>query len=703
MIKRTIFSIWVIITTINHANAQHQVFERDNLILSPFNYNEVKLQDGPLKRQFKEVEAFYLDIPNDELLKGFRLRSGLDTKGAKDMGGWYTNDVFHVFGQIMGGLSRLYAVSENIALKRKVDTLISEWAKTIDKDGYFFYSNKPNAKHYVYEKMVGGLVDAYVFTGNEQALKELSIITDWAIKNLNRERVYGQTQSEWYTLSENLYRAYRITQDKKYADFAKLWEYPDYWNSYLKQGPPVAEQRHHAYSHVNTLCGAAAAYLTNGDNRYKTIIKNAYDYLQKEQCFATGGFGPHERFLPKDKLIAALGDTHNTFETQCGSWAIFKLSKYLIEITGDAKYGDWIEKMTINGIGADLPMTKDGMVQYYSDYNPREGTRRNHHAGWSCCTGTRPQAVAEYVDLIYFKAKDGIYVNLYVPSIVNWNGFTLSQSTTYPESNQIDFTFTDGKASKKSVLAFRNPSWTQKSVSVSVNGKIIKPTIENNWIKLERQWEKGDQVKLIFPMSLYVDRLDETKEFPAALMYGPMAMAVNVTQAYPADLVKKSELPGKFVPVANKALHYKIKNHPELTLRPYYQFALHEPYVLYVDPSVKDFVLKANMKFKGDWNKGRGPYFTKDKNASVSTSFEGRGITVSYGTYKNSGIVKVEIDGKIVDLFDTYRDEGQEFGFDKTYEGLTDGKHELVISPAGTKNPESKDSIINIYRFKVIR
>lgn len=188
--------------------AQQQVFDTSKLILTPFDYNEVKLQNSPLKRQFDEVEDYYLAISNDDLLKGFRERAGLPTNGAKNLGGWYSNDVFHIFGQLLGGMSRLYAVSENEALKAKVAALVSEWAKTIDKDGYFFYSEKPNAKHYVYEKMVGGLVDAYVFTGNKQALQELSIITDWAIKNLTRERMYGQTQSEWYTLSENLYRAY---------------------------------------------------------------------------------------------------------------------------------------------------------------------------------------------------------------------------------------------------------------------------------------------------------------------------------------------------------------------------------------------------------------------------------------------------------------------------------------------------------------
>ncbi|MGV3540175.1 MAG: beta-L-arabinofuranosidase domain-containing protein [Rufibacter sp.] len=205
------------------AKAQHQVFDQSKLVLEPFEYHEVKLQDSPLQRQFKEVEAYYLAISNDDLLKGFRERAGLPTYGGKDLGGWYSRDLFHVFGQLLSGMSRLYAVSGNEAMKTKVNTLISEWAKTIEKDGYYFYSRKTWAPHYVYEKMTGGLVDAYVFTGNKDALVHLSTITDWSVKNLSQERVYGQTASEWYTLSENLYRAYQVTKVKKYLDYGKLW------------------------------------------------------------------------------------------------------------------------------------------------------------------------------------------------------------------------------------------------------------------------------------------------------------------------------------------------------------------------------------------------------------------------------------------------------------------------------------------------
>jgi len=703
MCTKQIVMLAVIVCIATASYAQQQVFDKDKLLLEPFEYNEVKLQESPLKKQFNEVEADYLAIPNDEILKGFRERAGLPANGAKDMGGWYTNDVFHVFGQFVSGMSRLYAVSGNEAMKTKVNTLVDEWAKAIDKDGYFFYSKKPNAPQYVYEKMVGGLVDNYIFTGNKDALRHLSVITDWAIKNLNRDRIYGQTASEWYTLSENLYRAFAVTKDKKYLDFGKVWEYHDYWNVYARGEKVNTKVRHHAYSHLNTLSSAAAAYMVSGDGKYKSIIKNGYDYFQNEQCFATGGYGPNERFLAKDDLIQVLQNTHNTFETQCGSWAIFKLSKYLIEVTGDAKYGDWIEKMTINGIGANVPMTNDGKVHYYSDYNPRQGSKYNYHLGWSCCTGTRPQAVAEFADLVYFKNNNGLYVNLYTPSKVEWNNLIINQETKFPESNEAEF-FIGLKNSRaiQSTINFRRPLWAKKMPVVMVNGKAVKTTVINNWIQLERQWKAGDKVKIIFPMNLFVDRLDDSKPFPAAVMYGPVAMAVNVISDYPTDFVSENNLSPFFIAINNKPLNYQVKNHPDLTLRPYYQFAINEPYVLYFDPAVKNFIPKKDWTLKGNWQRAKGPYFTNDPEGSVTAGFIGKGIVVYLSSLQNSGIVKVIIDGKEVERVNTYNQEKGEAELEKNYLNLNPGKHTITVSVTGDKDPRSGNTFLNILKFKVI-
>ena len=63
-------------------------------------------------------------------------------------------------------------------------------------------------------------------------------------------------------------------------------------------------------------------------------------------------------------------------------------------------------------------MSPRGNVMYYSDYNVHGGAKHNREEEWTCCTGTRPLAVADYYDLVYFRAPDGLCVNLFTPSTV---------------------------------------------------------------------------------------------------------------------------------------------------------------------------------------------------------------------------------------------------------------------------------------------
>ena len=393
----------------------------DRSVLHSFDYQGVTLE-GPLKQQVDAVRQYYLRIPNDDLLKGFRQRAGQPAPG-NDMGGWYSADVFHVFGQILSGLARMYAATGDLACKTKADFLLDQWMSCIDQDGYFFYSRKPNAPHYIYDKMVGGLVDMAVYAGNRKALEALSRITDWAIAHLDRTNTYafnaGEGPTEWYTLTENLDRAFLATGDSRYRDFARVWEYTGYWNLCARRADLFSKRAdggqthgYHAYSHVNTLGGAGAAFRVTGEQKYLDVITGAYDLLQLHQCFATGGYGPDELLLGEADLARHLQDTHNSFETQCGCWAGFKLCKYLIEFTGNAAYGDWMERLALNGLSASIPPTSRRPRLLLCGLQPQGATKRNHDTPWTCCTGTRPMAVADYHALVYFHSADSLCVVL---------------------------------------------------------------------------------------------------------------------------------------------------------------------------------------------------------------------------------------------------------------------------------------------------
>src|SRR6266850_894549 len=74
-----------------------------------------------------------------------------------------------------------------------------------------------------------------------EAIPLLEKITDHARRTLAREpktvtpshntEYYGLPQ-EWYTLSENQYRAWQATRNPMFKEFAEAWHYPQYWNKF---------------------------------------------------------------------------------------------------------------------------------------------------------------------------------------------------------------------------------------------------------------------------------------------------------------------------------------------------------------------------------------------------------------------------------------------------------------------------------------
>src|SRR3546814_13457872 len=64
-----------------------------------------------------------------------------------------------------------------------------------------------------------------------------------------------------------------------------------------------------------------------------------------------------------------------TLFRSCGSYAHFKLTRYLLRITRDSRYGDSMERVFYNTVLGAMPMLADGSAFYYSDYKLHTGKK----------------------------------------------------------------------------------------------------------------------------------------------------------------------------------------------------------------------------------------------------------------------------------------------------------------------------------------
>ena len=520
-------------------------------VLDEFGYGEVSLNSSVHEQQLRQTHEVLMGLDEDALLKPFRAMIGQPAPG-EDLGGWYRYDPNYdwhtfdagfaptaTFGQWVSALSRAYAITGSQAAREKVLRLNRLYAQVID--GKFYEDNRFPA--YCYDKLVCGLIDSHKYVGDPLAWEILARTTDAALPHLPPKAVEhgtnwrpGKDESwswdESYTMPENLFLAWQRGAGERYRALAvQFLNEPLYER--LENGQNDLAGRH-AYSHVNCLCSAMQAYLTLGNEKYLRAAKNGFDMLAA-QSYVTGGWGPDEQLRKTDSpdVYDSLTKTHSSFETPCGSYAHFKLTRYLLRVTRDPRYGDSMERMMYNTILGALPLQPDGRTFYYSDFGFKGKKVYSNHR-WPCCSGTMPQVAADHRINTYLRDERGVYVNLYIPSSVRWSRggaeVELTQKGEYPYDTHVQLELRTSKA-VRFVVNLRIPAWAE-GATVAVNGK-RQAVAAGSFARLERKWKSGDRIDLELPLKTRLEAVDRQHADTVALVTGPLVLFA-ITESQPS-------------------------------------------------------------------------------------------------------------------------------------------------------------------------
>jgi len=549
--------------------------------LREFAYSQVRLTSGPLADMYRRLHAHYLKLDEDRLLKVYRQRAGLPAPG-RDMGGWYDADGFvpgHLLGQFISGLSRLHAATGDPEAAAKVRRLVTGYRATFEKDGNPYASPKAFTwACYILDKYVIGLLDAAIFASSEEARALLPRVIQAAVPSIpnhlhDRIGVREPPYDEPYVLPENLFKAYELTGERRLLDMAKLYLLDRGFFDSLAAGDNVLPGKH-GYSHVIALSSGAKAYEMLGDEKYLLAIRNAWDMIEQTQQFASGAWAPKEMFVQphSGELAASLTTTHDHYETPCCFYAHAKLARYLTAFTGDARYGDGLERVLFNTILGALDPDDDGGYFYYSDYHAR-AKKGYYQRKWPCCAGTLLQSIADYPLDIYFQDSRGVYVNLYAGSEVRWkhNGVPvkLTQNTTYPETEHIEIRV-EPESPVELAISMRIPRWLDRPPRISLNGKATsEPAEPGSFFTINRRWRKGDTIELTLPFSFRAIPIDDRNPDIVAVMRGPvMLTAVDA----PDPLIAGAAALTRMTPVAGKPLEFDCQTADgKVRMRPFYQ------------------------------------------------------------------------------------------------------------------------------------
>src|SRR5262245_32703536 len=165
----------------------------------PFPLTQVSLLDSPFRANMTRTMAYLSFVDPDRLLHTFRLNVGLPSS-AQPVGGWEGPTVElrgHSTGHLLTALAQAFANTGNSAFKSKGDYLVGVLASCQARAptaGFNtgFLSAWPEsmidrveagqsvwAPYYTLHKIMAGLLDMYLLTGNTQALDVLTRKAAW--------------------------------------------------------------------------------------------------------------------------------------------------------------------------------------------------------------------------------------------------------------------------------------------------------------------------------------------------------------------------------------------------------------------------------------------------------------------------------------------------------------------------------------------
>ena len=314
---------------------------------------------------------------------------------------------------------------------------------------------------------MAGLVDAYLYCDNNKALNIVIKMADWTatiVNPLTDEQRQKMLKCEFGGMNDVLANIYAITGEKKYLDLSYKF-YDDFVMQPLAEGKPDPLAGKHSNTNIPKAIGSARQYELTSNKSDETIATRAWDILANHHAYVTGGNGNYEYLGEPDKLNNALSD--NTTESCC-AYNMLKLTGSLFTWQPSAKLGDYFERTLFNDILASQN-PHDAMMLYFEPL--RMGGQKQFSDSFNtftCCVGSGMENHSKYTEDIYFEGADGsLYVNLFIASTLNWKdkNVTVTQTTSYPESNMTSLTISTKKA-----IAFpvriRHPWWTKKEAVI---------------------------------------------------------------------------------------------------------------------------------------------------------------------------------------------------------------------------------------------
>lgn len=515
-----------------------------------FPLSEVRLLDSPFLSAQKTDIEYILSLNPDRLLAPFFREAGLPMK-AKPYGNWESMGLDgHTAGHYLTALAQTVAITDDKKVAERLQYMISELETCQKESGDGFIGGTPGSKKlwsdlpaanfttgdglkgtwvpwYNLHKTFAGLRDAWLLTNNAKAKTLYLNLCDWCgkvVSSLTDAQMQRMLGTEQGGMNEVLADAYAISGNKYYLELAKRFSHRNLLNPLMNRQDKLTGM--HANTQIPKVIGFERIGELTQDTSWEKAAEFFWQNVTEKRSIVLGGNSVSEHFNPTTDFSSMI-ETKEGPET-CNTYNMLKLSRMLWQRTGAVKYLDFYEKAMFNHIlSSEHP---HGGFVYFTPVRPRHyRVYSEAQESFWCCVGTGLENHTKYGELIYAHDQKDLYVNLYLPSTLNWkeNNLVLTQTGDLSKGNAVSLKLT----LKKSVpfaLKLRRPQWCKViEFAVVVNGQPTRYTAgDDQYIELNRQWSNGDVVDIRMPMHLRAEFLPDGSKW-AAFEYGPWVLGAE--------------------------------------------------------------------------------------------------------------------------------------------------------------------------------
>jgi DUF1680 family protein len=407
--------------------------------------------------------------------------------------------------------------------------------------------NQVWAPYYTLHKILAGLLDVYEVSGNKKALEIAANMGDWVYARLSQlpadtliKMWNTYIAGEYGGMNEAMARLYRITRNPNYLKTAQLFDNVKVFFGDTAYSHGLAKNVDlfrglHANQHIPQIVGSIAVYDVSKKPEYYRVADNFWHKIVSDYMYSIGGVAGARNPANAECFVAQPGTLYeNGFSASgqnetCATYNMLKLTSDLFLFDQRGELMDYYERGLYNHILASVAENSPANT-YHVPLNPGAVKQFSNAdmSGFTCCNGTALESSTKLQNSIYFRSKDdqALYVNLYVPSTLQWTerNVTVEQTTGFPKEDQTRLLI---KGNGQFDVYLRLPAWAMKGFFVKINGKEQSLQVTpGNYLKISRNWKDGDVIDVRMPFQFHLEPVMDQPNI-ASLFYGPVLLAAQ--------------------------------------------------------------------------------------------------------------------------------------------------------------------------------